>query len=116
MFEGGGGWNDLKTNKTLRKQLDFLIKANTSEKMADNEDLCALSYAYESFQLNYQLDRCCSGDPLLDERNAAWLRQLPDLLDEKKLFIAVGLFHLYFECGLITQLRNLGYRVTAVEL
>jgi uncharacterized protein YbaP (TraB family) len=47
-------------------------------------------------------------------RNSNWLRELPVIMKGQPTFIAVGAAHLLWDCGLINQLRQNGYMVTAV--
>jgi uncharacterized protein YbaP (TraB family) len=51
---------------------------------------------------------------LVDDRNAEWLKQLPDLIRQQSCFIAVGCLHLVGPKGLIDQLRSMGYTVEPV--
>ena len=53
---------------------------------------------------------------LLDDRNNYWIQQLPKLMKEQPLFVAVGALHLAGENGLVNQLRNRGYTVTPVNI
>jgi uncharacterized protein YbaP (TraB family) len=53
--------------------------------------------------------------PLLDDRNNYWMQQLPELMKEQSLFVAVGALHLVGETGLVQQLRSKGYTVTPVN-
>ncbi len=54
--------------------------------------------------------------PLLDDRNNHWMQQLPGLMKEQSLFVAVGALHLVGETGLVNQLRKKGYTVTPINL
>jgi uncharacterized protein YbaP (TraB family) len=54
--------------------------------------------------------------PLLDDRNNYWMQQLPKLMKEQSLFVAVGALHLVGETGLVQQLRKKGYTVTPVNI
>jgi len=49
-----------------------------------------------------------------DERNKYWMKSIPDLIEKKSCFIAVGAGHLVGETGLINQLRKLGFTVEPV--
>jgi uncharacterized protein YbaP (TraB family) len=51
---------------------------------------------------------------MLKNRNKNWLNQLPDLMRNNSLFIAVGAGHLVGNDGLIKGLLNLGYTVKPV--
>jgi uncharacterized protein len=50
-------------------------------------------------------------DRLLKNRNEKWLEKLPELMQNKSLFIAVGAGHLVGKDGLITRLKATGYIV-----
>lgn len=50
-------------------------------------------------------------DRLLKNRNDKWLEQLPTLMQNKSLFIAVGAGHLVGKDGLISRLKAMGYIV-----
>jgi uncharacterized protein YbaP (TraB family) len=54
--------------------------------------------------------------PLLDNRNNNWMQQLPKLMKEQTLFVAVGALHLVGETGLVQQLRRKGYTVTSINI
>lgn len=51
---------------------------------------------------------------LVNERNHLWMQKLPELINEKSSFIAVGVGHLLGDTGLISQFRNRGYIVEPV--
>ncbi|WP_175402709.1 TraB/GumN family protein [Mangrovivirga cuniculi] len=53
---------------------------------------------------------------LLRDRNREWLSKIPDLINNKNSFIAVGAGHLVGKEGLISGLRKLGFKVTPVEM
>ncbi len=53
---------------------------------------------------------------LLDDRNTYWMQQLPRLMKEQPLFVAVGALHLAGESGLVNQLRIKGYTVTPINI
>ena len=50
-------------------------------------------------------------DQMLKNRNEKWIAQLPTLMKDQSLFIAVGAGHLIGKDGLIKGLQKLGYRV-----
>ncbi|MEJ7768998.1 MAG: TraB/GumN family protein [Chitinophagaceae bacterium] len=54
--------------------------------------------------------------PLLEDRNNHWMQQLPKLMKEQPLFVAVGALHLVGESGLVNQLRKKGYTLTPINL
>lgn len=53
---------------------------------------------------------------LLDDRNRAWMEVLPQMLQEKRTFIAVGAMHLPGDVGLIKLLRAAGYTLKPLPL
>ena len=54
-------------------------------------------------------------DTINKNRNDRWVQKLPQIMQEKSSFIAVGCLHLVGKDGLIAQLRKAGYVVEAVK-
>ena len=52
---------------------------------------------------------------LLDDRNNHWVQELPALMQEQPLFVAVGALHLVGKNGLVNQLRARGFTLTPVK-
>lgn len=52
---------------------------------------------------------------LLDNRNEAWVVQMPTLMKEKSTFFAVGAGHLLGEKGVLPLLRKAGYTITPIQ-
>ncbi|HYD34052.1 MAG TPA: TraB/GumN family protein [Methylophilaceae bacterium] len=52
---------------------------------------------------------------LLDERNAAMAEHIATKASSKRLFIAVGAAHLAGEGGILSRLRNSGYKVKVIQ-
>lgn len=50
---------------------------------------------------------------LLKRRNTNWMKKIPELIKDKSTFIAVGVRHLPGKDGLISLLREKGYKVEA---
>lgn len=92
------------------KQIDKLIDAYYKQ------DLTAMAVLYEDNDPNHP---CPSSqeekDMLNKDRNIKWMKNLPNMINEKSSFIAVGCLHLVGEDGLINMLRKEGYTVEAVE-
>lgn len=65
-------------------------------------------------QLDYQFDETCPEGLMVKGRNEQWTPILSDILKEKNCFVAVGLFHLTRDCGLIVKLREAGYSVEPI--
>lgn len=76
---------------------------------------CQSAQEYMNMQFDYQFQETC-GNEELKTRNESWIPQLAKILPEKNCFIAVGLLHLYGQCGLIVQLRERGYVVEPISL
>ncbi|MEO6547738.1 MAG: TraB/GumN family protein [Ferruginibacter sp.] len=75
-----------------------------------NHDINKLYRIYEkTLQLSGE------SDYLVKERNDKWMKKLPGLLAREPQFIAVGALHLAGPSGLISQLQQLGYTVTALK-
>ena len=55
-------------------------------------------------------------EKLLDNRNKAWMTQLPSLFSEQSTFVAVGALHLSGKNGLVNLLRAQGYTVKPLPL
>lgn len=105
---GPRNWEAYK--KPVHEWLDN-IETGKSKKQ-----ICGNAADYLSFRFNYQLNESCDKTAILSERNSKWLQIIPGLLQQHNCFIAVGLLHLYGNCGLITQLRQMGYSVEEVEM
>lgn len=52
---------------------------------------------------------------LVKERNDKWMEQLPAMIRQQSVFVAVGAGHLAGPYGILTQLRELGYKVEPVK-
>ena len=94
-----------KEKDALKDMIAIMNKAYISQQMSDLQELMyGSSYKPEEMKV------------LLDDRNNKWMQQLPGLMKEQSLFIAVGALHLVGDAGLVNQLRNNGYTVTPVNL
>jgi uncharacterized protein YbaP (TraB family) len=101
--------------------ITMLLKQYTKYQRSGKSTCPEIADEYVNFKIDYQLDKSCSrvnerSQKLLTGRNVKWMEVLPGLIEEKNVFIAVGLNHLNYECGLIAQLRKLGYTVEPVEM
>lgn len=105
--------NEISDSYNWKKNIHKLVLNIKYSK--NKSSLCYNAFNYMAFSFNYQLDEQC-GDSSLIERNEKWLLPLTENLKNKKTFIAVGLLHLYGNCGLITKLREAGSLVEPVPL
>jgi len=69
-------------------------------------------YCHEGKKLTAPASR--SGSPLLDGRNALWMKELPAMLQREPSMVVVGLAHLFGESGLLNSLMRLGYNIEAL--
>jgi uncharacterized protein YbaP (TraB family) len=77
---------------------------------------CDFAEKYKKFDIDYRLATKCDEDILLKQRNERWVPIIVEKLKNHNCFIAVGLFHLYNDCGLIAQLKNKGFLVEPILL
>ena len=98
--------------KSHKRRLSNIIEKIKTKNGSD----CEETKWYSQMEINYQLDKPCRNTLVLQDRNDRWMREISNLLEEKNCFIAVGLSHLMFECGLINQLTNLGYTVIPMKV
>lgn len=77
---------------------------------------CSSTDWYSAMNFDYQLQAPCTNTLMLTDRNNRWMKTLESKLQTNNCFIAVGLSHLMYECGLINQIRELGYTVSPVAV
>lgn len=105
----------------MERQRELLVKyVKESEKNKEegkklyqayiSQDLKALEKLFEDTSYYTQAEM----DLLLKNRNDKWMAQLPQLMKEQSLFIAVGAGHLVGKDGLIKGLKKLGYSVKPI--
>lgn len=80
-----------------------------------NNKICTSVKEYMKLKFDYQLDIKCGNTTVVD-RNQKWVPKIMEKMDNNNVFLAVGMFHLFGECGLIRQLRNQGYEVEPVPM
>lgn len=105
---GSPSWKDERNNISFL--IDMLLSSETYPKY------CKLAEDYRNFRLDYDFDKPCENDVLISERNKNWLEILPDLLKNNNCFLAVGLFHLKNTCGLLEQLKGMGFLVEPIAM
>ena len=98
-----------KVHKKRLLSIISRIKSNRS-------DNCSEIDWYRNMDFDYKLDSPCKNTLVLTDRNNKWMNQIQEYLKSNNCFIAVGLSHLMFECGLINQLKNLGYTITPISV
>jgi uncharacterized protein YbaP (TraB family) len=97
--------------KVHKKRLSRLIKLIKS---GNGTQSCEAASMYRQMAFDYRLAEPCRNSLILTDRNARWLDKIVGDLQSSSCFVAVGLSHLQFECGLISQLRKRGFAVEPV--
>ena len=107
--------------KFLKKNLPSLIDKYRNEKT--DEKLCSQINQYASLAFDYKFGEKCNflkannfNEEIVRKRNADWLPKLKLFLENNNCFIAVGLGHFYNKCGLIQQLREIGYNIEPIKM
>ena len=98
--------------KSHKRRLSNIIEKISTENIND----CEETNWYSQMDMDYQLNVPCRNALMLTDRNEKWIKKISDLLEDKNCFVAVGLSHLMYECGLINQLTELGYAITPIEV
>ncbi|SFT47718.1 Uncharacterized conserved protein YbaP, TraB family [Lishizhenia tianjinensis] len=98
--------------KVHKRRLSNIIELLQSE----NPNYCEETDWYANMQINYKRKHPCHNTLMLTNRNNKWITILDQNLQTQNCFIAVGLSHLMYECGLLNQLEVLGYEIVPVEL
>jgi uncharacterized protein YbaP (TraB family) len=94
---------------------------HTEDYISKGDSQCWEAENYRKFNIDYKFDVFSQQDDadyslFLDKRNASWLPQIKNIVDTTTAFIAVGLKHLFYQKGLIVELKKAGYKVMPVSL
>jgi uncharacterized protein YbaP (TraB family) len=81
-----------------------------------SKDLCKDIFSYISFNYDFHFGKKCANAALVQARNEQWLKAIPGLLEQHNCFIDVGIGHMESACGIIMQLRGMGYVVEPVDM
>lgn len=108
----------------INKDVEGMPRKNHKRRLANIIEKIRTKYVndcqeidwYAQMEMNYQLNTPCRNTLLLTDRNDRWIRKMSGLLEKKNCFVAVGLSHFMYECGLINQLKELGYTITPIEV
>ncbi len=108
-------WSDAK------RYVEIILKQYSKFQKSGKSTCPPLLERYLTHDLEYQFSKSCSSlndkqRLLVVQRNEKWLKELPRLIRQSNVFIAVGAEHLLYECGLIVQLKKMGYTVEPVTL
>ena len=118
---------DLMVSQPLKRQAEQLVctvesfdsLVVQSKRLTDayySQDLLLI----EALMIGDGEDSACDYTPeekyaLINERNEAWMRKLPDIMESGSTLFAVGAGHLVGSDGLIAMLIDAGYEVEPVE-
>ena len=80
-----------------------------------SQDMKAIETAFDKKMNNSCDDTPEVRDRLIYNRNANWLKVMPQIMKEKSTFFAVGAGHLVGDKGVLTGLKNAGYTVEGVK-
>ncbi|WP_182859193.1 TraB/GumN family protein [Flagellimonas aequoris] len=90
--------------------------ANIIDKISTgNSNYCEEIDWYSNMEIDLKNNEPCRNSLMLTDRNNRWMSVIREKLESNNCFIAVGLSHLMYECGLINQLEKLGYTITPIE-
>ena len=79
-------------------------------------EICGFAQSYMSFELDdYRFEEELS-DSSITSRNNLWMPILLAHLEDKKVFTATGLLHLFGKSGIIQQLRREGFEVNPIKI
>ncbi len=95
--------------KNKQKGIDLQLNITDAYKKGDMAKADALDKADDSMTPDEK-------KILAENRNNAWMTQLPELMKSQSCFIAVGFLHLVGDKGLVAQLKKAGYTIEAVSL
>lgn len=97
--------------KVHKRRLSNIIEKIESKNPAD----CGETNWYLKMEIDYQLKQPCSNTLILTNRNKKWMKTIQQWIEKNNCFIAVGLSHLMYECGLINALQSIGYRIEPIS-
>jgi uncharacterized protein YbaP (TraB family) len=96
----------------VSQEISFWIsKLNIKQ---DSYEECQESQQYQRLEIDYKFDNECEDDVLIAKRNEKWIPLLLKLFSKQNCFLAVGLLHLKYNCGLLESFRRNGFNVKPV--
>ena len=125
-FETADFQMDILYGAPLEKQVeDLMCFVDNFQEQVEMADFITAAYfaqdleQLEELNLEEQKGTCTSdpedNDKLLYNRNANWVKAMPDIMKEHSTFFAVGAFHLCGERGVLRMLEADGYKIEAVK-
>ncbi len=125
-FETADFQMDILYGAPLEKQVeDLMCFVDNFQEQVEMADFITAAYfaqdleQLEELNLEEQKGTCTSdpedNDKLLYNRNANWMKAMPNIMKEHSTFFAVGAFHLCGERGVLRMLEADGYKIEAVK-
>ncbi|MCW3121857.1 MAG: hypothetical protein JWQ38_1349 [Flavipsychrobacter sp.] len=119
VFNKMAGTNDNYDIKGIESLRDII--ANPDKYVDSARKQCWEADNYKALTINYHFSKHSTEDDtlyaeIIDKRNYTWMDTIPQLLEDNRTFIAVGLKHLFYKNGLIMLLSAKGYTLFPVTL
>lgn len=97
-----------------RKNISVWIQKITNDSSTAKN--CDYANRYMLFDIDYEFTKECESNYIILQRNNEWMKTIPNLLRINNVFIAVGIEHLKWKCGILKQLENQGFKIEPIEL
>lgn len=118
--------NTLFKSTTMERQKELLLcmadNLEFTEEQTENVVKAFFSQDLDGIEkaMDAKMNNTCDGTPeekdiLIYNRNAEWIKQMPEIMKQKPTFFAVGAGHLPGEKGVLTLLKKAGYTVEGVK-
>lgn len=115
-------FGSISIERQIELLMCFLNNREWEESQVDNiveaffaQDLNRIEAAMDEKQDNSCDATDEENDLLIYGRNATWLKKMPEIMQQKSTFFAVGAAHLVGERGVLAGLRNAGYMVEGIN-
>ena len=115
-------FGSISIERQIELLMCFLNNREWEESQVDNiveaffaQDLNRIEAAMDEKQDNSCDATDEENELLIYGRNATWLKMMPEIMQQKSTFFAVGAAHLVGERGMLAGLRNAGYLVEGVK-
>ena len=115
-------FGSISIERQIELLMCFLNNREWEELQVDNiveaffaQDLNRIEAAMDEKQDNSCDATDEENDLLIYGRNATWLKKMPEIMQQKSTFFAVGAAHLVGERGVLAGLRNAGYLVEGIN-
>ena len=115
-------FGSISIERQIELLMCFLNNREWEESQVDNiveaffaQDLNRIEAAMDEKQDNSCDATDEENDLLIYGRNATWLKKMPEIMQQKSTFFAVGAAHLVGERGVLAGLRNAGYLVEGIK-